>query len=219
MMSSRIVAAAVSHEVKNLSSAAFRVYKELASIPGLAESDDYAALGSLLDTMRKLASDELGPAVDDLKTGADLTTILQELLMILDPVLREAGIHFSHSVPAGLPRVHADHQGLLQVFLNLAQNSERALRNIPHKKISLEAYFRDGCVVIRFGNNGPTLEDPDRIFHPLQPKASATGLGMFISRAILRTYGGELQHVPQPEGCSFLLQIPALEAPRVQLSA
>jgi C4-dicarboxylate-specific signal transduction histidine kinase len=134
-------------------------------------------------------------------------------------MLREAGIHLAHNVARPLPRVRADHQGLLQVFLNLAQNFERALSGQPYKKITLEAYATNGSAVIRFGNNGPVLENPERLFHPLQPRASAIGLGMFISRAILRTHGGELQHIPQPEGCCFLIQIPVVEAPRVQRSA
>jgi C4-dicarboxylate-specific signal transduction histidine kinase len=37
-------------------------------------------------------------------------------------------------------------------------------------------------------------------------------LGLFVSRAIIRTFGGELHHL-QPAGeCSFVIEIPAMVA-------
>lgn len=97
---------------------------------------------------------------------------------------------------------------MLQVLLNLEQNAERALGEVDDKRLSIAAREKERSVIVRVGNNGKPLAPGDRLFEPLQPKATATGLGLFISRAIVRTYGGELQYVPQEDGCSFQITLP-----------
>jgi two-component system sensor kinase FixL len=211
LRSSRIVAAAVSHEVRNLSNSAYRLVREMGSDAGLAGREDFQAVCSLLDGMRKLSARELKPAVEEARAGADLNRVLQEFLLILDPGLREANVELVWEVPADLPAVRADHSGLLQVFLNLAQNAERALREVAERRLAIEAYQSDVTVFVRFRNNGRPVESIDELFQPLPPKATATGLGLFVSRAILRTYGGELQCVPQDYGALFVIQLPVAD--------
>ena len=46
------------------------------------------------------------------------------------------------------------------------------------------------------------------IAQPFQPGASSTGLGLFVSRAIIRTFGGELHQTQQPGECSFIVELP-----------
>ena len=208
MMSSRIAAAAVSHEVRNLSNSAYRLFRKIGNEAGLAVNEDYNALSSLLDGMRKLTAEELKPSVEELKRGADVNQVLQELLLILEPSLRETNTTLDWHVDRNLPEVRADHSGLLQVLLNLAQNAQRALSDKEDKRLSIVAYPMNQSVIVRFSNNGNPISEGDRLFEPLQPKATATGLGLFISRAILRTYGGELQYAPGGEGCMFLITLP-----------
>ena len=39
---------------------------------------------------------------------------------------------------------------------------------------------------------------------------SSTGLGLFVSRAIIRTYGGELHQTQQMGECSFIVELPGM---------
>lgn len=212
LMNSRIAAAAVSHEVRNLSNAAYRLFSTLATEPGIASRTDYQTLGSLLDGMRRLTTEELRPNVEEALLGADVNVVLQELFLILDPGLRESGAHLHWEVAPDLPRVRADHSGLLQVILNLAQNGQQALRQSSSKRLSLVAHRMEQYVLIRISNSGESVALPERLFEPLQSGSNGAGLGLFISRAILRTYGGELQYVPQKEGCMFLIQVPVVSS-------
>jgi len=111
-------------------------------------------------------------------------------------------------VDEGLPQVMADEERIGQVLLNLAQNGLRALQETSYPRFSLVAYQMDQSVILRFGNNGKPIESSERLFEPMQSGAASSGLGLFISRAILRTYGGELQYVPEEKGCMFLIQLP-----------
>jgi len=84
------------------------------------------------------------------------------------------------------------------------------LRDTSNGRILVTAYALDSSVVIRISDNGPGISSAERLFQPFQPGASSTGLGLFVSRAIIRTFGGELHHL-QPVGeCSFVIEIPAM---------
>ena len=49
---------------------------------------------------------------------------------------------------------------------------------------------------------------------PFQPGAKATGLGLYIARAVVRSYGGDLRYEPQLRGSCFALQLwPADDEP------
>jgi C4-dicarboxylate-specific signal transduction histidine kinase len=92
------------------------------------------------------------------------------------------------------------------------KNSRAALQGTPHGRVRVVAYFLDGSVVIRISDNGPGITSAERLFQPFQPGASSAGLGLFVSRAIIRTFGGELHHL-QPAGeCSFIIELPAIVA-------
>jgi two-component system sensor kinase FixL len=208
MMSSSVATAAISHEVRNLSVSARRLWKKLSLNSALTANPDFLALGTLLDGMHKITAQELAPAVEEFKAGADLNAVLQVLLLIIEPQLRELQAGIDWEVDPNLPRVRGDQSGLLQVLLNLAQNGIRALQETAFPRFSLVAYPMGQAVILRFGNNGKPIESTDRLFEPLHSSATSSGLGLFISRAILRTYGGELQYVPEDKGCMFLIQLP-----------
>ena len=211
MASSRIVAAALSHEIRNLSAAAHTIYGNLGQKAEIGAHEDYRALGALIEGLRKLSSEELGPAVEEVRTGVDLPDVLRELEMILEPTFRDSGTELRWQVSDGLPRVRADHSSLLQVFLNLAQNSHRAVQGVPEKWVVVTACRRNQSVIVSFENNGPAIPDSDRLFQPLQPKAASHGLGLFVSRALMRTYGGELRYQTRKENCCFLVEMPCAE--------
>ena len=71
--------------------------------------------------------------------ASDLGTVLDEDRIVIEPPLREDGVDVAWSIEPGLPLVEVDHQGLLQVFVNLARNSRRALQNSPHRELHISA--------------------------------------------------------------------------------
>ena len=105
------------------------------------------------------------------------------------------------------PLVQGDHHGLLQVFLNLARNSYEAVKDTESRVLSVEAGMEDEMVLVRFRDTGPGVANPDTLFSAFQPGAASTGLGLYISRAMLRSYGGDLWYEPKPDGGCFVVQL------------
>jgi len=210
LSNSRIVAGAVSHELRNLAAAASVLQHNLSKHANLSENRDFQALETVLESILKLSSTELAGASEEILDGLQVGDLLDELRTIISPSLEEAGIDAVWEIEESLPPVRANRSGLLQVFLNLTQNSRAALEDTPHGLLRVVAYFLDGSVVIRISDNGPGISSAERLFQPFQPGASSAGLGLFVSRAIIRTFGGELHHL-QPAGeCSFIIELPAI---------
>ena len=213
LSSSRIIAGAVSHEIRNLAAAASVVYQNLNNCPGIRDNPDYVALGRVIESVLKLSSQELQDDSEEVLEGVDVAELLQELRTIISPTFDEAGAGLDWGIAAALPHVRAEHSGLLQVFINLAQNSCRALKGRPQGQLRISAERLTGeSVIVRFSDNGPGISAAERMFQPLQSGASSTGFGLFISRAIIRTFGGELHHTQQPGECCFVVELPTVMA-------
>ena len=91
---------------------------------------------------------------------ADLDTVLDETRIVIEPSLREAGIEVIWDVSPGLPLVQADHHSLLQVFVNLARNSQQALENCERREVRIAASLESDLVVVRFRDSGPGVPIP-----------------------------------------------------------
>ena len=114
MATSRVLIGAISHEIRNLASAAAAAHARLARrIPRLQGNDQYHVLGTLIQGLEKIASSGLRAASDREAVVADLGTVLDEARIVIEPGLREAGISLIWEVRDGLPLVQADHHSLL----------------------------------------------------------------------------------------------------------
>jgi PAS domain S-box-containing protein len=204
---SRIAAAAVSHEVRNVSGAISVVHQNLARNGFLSHDKDFEALGNLLHALERIADVDLRQYTDQ-SAETDLISVLDDVRIVVAPALREAGIAGHWEIPQVLPTVWADRQNLIQVFLNLTTNSIRALSDKDSKELSITAKVNDGAVLVEFLDNAGGVADPDRLFRPFQQEAQATGLGLFLSRAFMRSCRGELRYQPRASGACFIVEMP-----------
>jgi PAS domain S-box-containing protein len=204
---SRILFGAVSHEVRNLSAAAGVAYANLARTTSLEANEDFQALGTLLGGLEKIASADLRLASESVGARADLVTVLDELRVVLEPAFNETNTALDWRVPDNLPPVCGEHHGLLQVFLNLAQNSHRELQRVSERRLTVRVDAGKDSVIVRFEDTGPGVQQPDRLFRPFQPGSDATGLGLYVSRAIVRSFAGDLRHEPRTPGSCFAVEL------------
>ncbi len=98
----------------------------------------------------------------------------------------------------------------MQVFLNLVQNSERAMSNQPRRALSVSARVEQERIVVEFRDTGGGVRNPERLFRPFQQGAQATGLGLYLSRAFMRSFRGDLRYEPEPGGSSFIVELSPL---------
>jgi two-component system sensor kinase FixL len=205
---SRILMGAMSHEIRNVCSAMAIVSQNLVRSSSFAGNKDVDALGALVGTLGEIASTELKQSTEaSTATGLDLAEVLADLRLVLDPYCEEAEIELRWEMPIDPPAVWADRHRLLQVLLNLIRNSERALAGRAVKRIDVAVSVSSDLVSIRVTDTGPGLESADHLFEPFQQGADSTGLGLYLSRALLRSFGGDLRYDPATPGCSFVIDL------------
>jgi signal transduction histidine kinase len=199
---------AVSHEVSYVCSAIAVIYENLARSGDFTRNQDFEALGSLVEALNKIASLELRKSTSGIEAKVvDLTEVLDEARIVLEPYCAESDIAVNWDIHGPLPSVWADRHGLLNVLLNLAKNSRRALEGASVKRIDLSVTAGHGVASIRFCDTGPGLSSAENLFQPLQKGADATGLGLFLSRAFMRSFGGDLRYDPETPGCRFVIEL------------
>jgi two-component system, LuxR family, sensor kinase FixL len=203
---SRILVGAVSHEIRNVCGAIAVVHQNLARDGALAQNKDFEALGTLIRALEKIAAMELRQTANQ-ATSVDLYSLIEELRIIVDHSLRDEGITMVWNIEPELPPVWADRQSLMQVFLNLTKNSERAMLNQSRRELIVSARAEKQRVAVQFRDTGCGVSDPDRLFRPFQPGAQATGLGLYLSRAFLRSFRGELHYEKETDGSSFVVEL------------
>jgi PAS domain S-box-containing protein len=207
MATSRVLVGAISHEIRNLASAAAGAYARLAAECPVQDNEQFRVLGTLIEGLEKIASSGLRAASNREAVVADLGTVLDEARIVIEPGLREAGISLAWEVGNALPLVQADHHSLLQVFVNLARNSAQALEGRPVREVRISVAVESDLVAIHFRDSGPGVAQPDQLFRPFQAGAHSVGLGLYISRAILRAHGGGLRYNPEGPGSCFTVEL------------
>ncbi|MDZ4184932.1 MAG: ATP-binding protein [Desulfuromonadales bacterium] len=126
-----------------------------------------------------------------------------------------SGYRFELHLPSQPPAILADEVRLTQVIENLLSN---AIKYSPQRTlIRMDGSVQDGYFVVTVTDQGPGLTDQQRAqifdkFYRVDSSnraPSGTGLGLYISRAIVDAHGGTLEVENAPEGgSSFIVSIP-----------
>jgi signal transduction histidine kinase len=115
----------------------------------------------------------------------------------------------------GLPAVRGDALALEQVVVNLLSNAIDALRAVkPPRRLTVDSWVSDGKVSLGVADNGSGVaaEIADRLFRPFASTKGrrGTGLGLYVSRQIVREAGGDLVLEARPgTGARFVATLQA----------
>ena len=208
LASSRIMVAAVSHEIRNVCGAIALVHENLTRSKRLTENKDFETLGTLILALERIAAMDLRQSASQ-AARVDVPPLLDELRIVMESSLRDHGIASRWEIEDELPPVWADRQSLMQVFLNLTKNSERAMEDKEQRELKVIARSDGSGVTIRFHDTGGGVAHPERLFHPFQLEAQSTGLGLYLSRAFMRSFKGDLHYEPATGGSTFVVQLSA----------
>jgi signal transduction histidine kinase len=171
-------------------------------------NEDFQALGNLVEGLGRLVSTELRTASQKAPEDVHLGEVLEEFRIIIEPSFAEEDAVVRWMIPDDLPRVTADRYGLLHVFMNLARNSQRAIRGSEDRRLVVGASVEGDRAVIRFSDSGPGVRRPEQLFQAFQQESDGAGLGLYLSRALIRSFAGELRYEPQPYGACFAVLLP-----------
>jgi len=138
------------------------------------------------------------------KQEVDLCKVLEESLTLREYDLKVNNVSLEREIADGLPSVVADPHQLEQVFLNVINNALDAIvEGGSSGVLKVRAYTKNGFVCVEFGDSGPGIKDPGRIFDPFYTTKSVgkgTGLGLSICYGIIKEHGGEIEARNRDEG-------------------
>ena len=147
------------------------------------------------------------------RTPVDLPALAQRLVRRFEP--QAQGHTFCLAFPPDFPLVWADEARLEQVFRNLLTNALKYAP--PNTEICLRGEVRPHEVVVCVRDQGPGIppEDQPYVFDPFYRsrrtarQVSGTGLGLFLSRAIVEAHGGRMWVNPHyRQGAEVCLALP-----------
>ena len=134
----------------------------------------------------------------------DVAALAQALAQDTDPDRVQLDLR---SAP---PKWALDADKLRQVMLNLLTNA--LVADAAGGPVSLRVAAASGTLQIEVRDRGPGLPagDPERLFEPFfTTKTRGTGLGLSVSRRLVRLHGGTLTARNHPDGgAEFALRIP-----------
>ncbi|HXK11761.1 MAG TPA: ATP-binding protein [Vicinamibacteria bacterium] len=108
------------------------------------------------------------------------------------------------------PPVEVDADQLKRVLLNVINNALEAMGE-KGGELRLRTAPEEAGVTIRVDDDGPGVEDVERIFEPhYTTKVKGTGLGLAIARQIVEEHGGWIRAESVPgQGTSVRIHLPA----------
>jgi len=116
---------------------------------------------------------------------------------------QEKGVQLKASVEPATIEVQIDEQMIEQVLINLVKNSLQALNAVREGMIQIRGFYnKRGRPTIQVIDNGPGIlgDVIDKIFIPFfTTKRSGSGIGLSLSRQILRLHGGTITAQSKPD--------------------
>jgi PAS domain S-box-containing protein len=128
-----------------------------------------------------------------------LDEILRQALKLQEASLSQKRITVALNFPKGIPPVEGDSKLLVQVFVNIIANAEKAISDIrDHGSLSVSAALAGNRVRVALTDDGPGISPGDigKIFDPFfstRRPGGNPGLGLTICMAIVKEHGGTIE--------------------------
>jgi two-component system sensor kinase FixL len=220
------MASGIAHEL-NQPLAAIATYAHacdrLLSVPGPDLQEVRGALqeiaeqavraGEIIRKLQRLAKGEPGTHVP-----ADVNDVINELTDLIAADARSHGVDYRRDLQMNLPQVALNRSQIQQVVMNLVHNAldSLALAQIDTRELVVRTRSTvSGDVEISVCDTGGGVAAAivNRMFDPFSStKPTGTGLGLPISRTIVRDHDGVLIYAPnEPRGACFTVKLPAMQ--------
>jgi len=137
---------------------------------------------------------------------SDLGALIDDIVETVAQRAEESGAEIVWQRPADLPQLLFDPEGMSRAVLNVVTNALDAVAERADGRVTITAAVdsADGLARVRVTDNGPgmppeTLADIFTLFVSTKG-ARGTGLGLTVSRKILREHGGDIRATRAPWG-------------------
>lgn len=145
----------------------------------------------------------------------NLNSVIQIVLAILNPLLRNKPIKLINKIDDNLPTVLADENRLQQILYNLLDN---AIKYTDEGRIEIKASEKNGMLQINITDTGHGIseEQMETIFQPFQQgeaslsrKIGGIGIGLNVTKSLIELHDGKLDvQSKEGEGTTFTISLP-----------
>lgn len=146
------------------------------------------------------------------KTSCNLVQIIEDSMSFMIFKAQKGSVEFKVNIEIKA-KVLCDEVEMEQVFVNLLSNAIDSVSEVEEKWISLDAYEKEGNVIIKIKDSGPGIPDEiiNKVFEPFYTTKAigkGTGLGLSISKGIIEDHGGELLITHEGPHACFTIKLP-----------
>jgi nitrogen fixation/metabolism regulation signal transduction histidine kinase len=137
------------------------------------------------------------------KRDFNLNALVDKVIKLHEPILQEKGIALNNLLPETIS-IQADENLITQVLINLVKNAIEAVESGKQEKIVISVGKQEpDKISLHIANTGNPIS-PEVLPHIFIPffttKPSGSGIGLSVSRYIMRLHGGKLQHARSKDG-------------------
>lgn len=138
----------------------------------------------------------------------DINQAIGNILHLVENEIKLDNIALQTDFQNSLPPIRANAQRMGQVFFNVLTNAREAVMEKQaqdpdsSRSISMRTFLKEGRVVVEISDSGVGIAAHlvDRIFEPFfSTKGTGKGLGLAITRQIIKSYGGTVAVESNPE--------------------
>jgi signal transduction histidine kinase len=129
--------------------------------------------------------------------------LFSNIKLLMEKELNKHKIKLLTHIEPPKAEITADDQLIEQIIINLIKNAMHALKGRENGEIRLNAFYnKRGRFTMQVTDNGPGIlpDVLDKIFIPFfTTKTSGSGIGLSLSRQIMRLHGGTITAHSKPE--------------------
>jgi signal transduction histidine kinase len=156
----------------------------------------------------------------DLREGT-LEEVIQEVKEVMQEKLRQEGFSLKVEMEE-LPPFKYDREAMIQILINLIDNSMKFGKSMPSREITIKVYPEPDMAKISVSDTGPGIPRHDlkkvfddfyRVDSDLTRTTGGTGIGLALVNKLVTLMGGSVKadnnHGP---GCTITISLPAKSA-------
>jgi signal transduction histidine kinase len=125
----------------------------------------------------------------------DIYYLIENIERSITPLLKEKNIELICDTPDDELYIEGDYNRLNQVFINIIKNAVESMEEKENKKLEIKTKVIDEKIKIEVTDTGMgmSVQDMEKLKEPFfTTKRNGTGLGVYLSREILKEHGGKL---------------------------
>ncbi|MDM8561646.1 tetratricopeptide repeat protein [Candidatus Parabeggiatoa sp. HSG14] len=145
----------------------------------------------------------------------DANTAIEDSLILFNQQFKTHGINISKNLATDLPFIKTDKIQLESVLINLLNNARDAFEIYTDKEdktVNISTQLQDNKVQIQVEDNGAGIKPeilPTIFDSFMTTKEKGVGLGLYISKEIIESYGGTINPTSQiDKGTTFVIKFP-----------